>query len=196
MPFSNLVLMRNARKLLGPHWGLGVLMTFIYSLLVGPPVLTIPVLGEIVPLLLSGPLLLGFSFFALSAIRKQLTHLNQLFDGFQSFFKCFLAYLCISILTLVGFFFFIIPGIIIFTGFSMTFFIMADRSELSFSECMHESWIMTDGHRLKYFGLCLRFIPWYILGFLCLGVGVFIIFPWNYTCNALFYEELKKSRTN
>ena len=196
MPFSNLVLMRNARRLLAPHWGLGVLITFIYTLLIGPPSLVLPVYGEIVPFLLAGPLSLGFSLFVLSIIREQSTHLNQLFEGFQTFLKSFLAYLCISILTVVGFVFLIIPGIIVFTGFSMTFFVMADRPELSFSECMHESWTMTDGYRLKYFGLCLRFIPWYFLGFLCLGIGILIIVPWNYTSNAMFYEELKNNRTN
>ena len=37
MPFSNLQLMRDARRDLAPHWGLGVLVAFVYNLIMGIP---------------------------------------------------------------------------------------------------------------------------------------------------------------
>jgi len=38
----------------------------------------------------------------------------------------------------------------------------------------------------------LRFIPWYLLGLLCLIVGVFAVIPWHNSTLALYYEDLKK----
>ena len=37
MPFSNLTLMRETRDILGPHWGLGVLVSFVFILIGEPP---------------------------------------------------------------------------------------------------------------------------------------------------------------
>ena len=117
MPFSNLTLMRETRDILGPHWGLGVLVSFVFVLIVGAPSGVFPGTGELVPLLLSGPLSLGFALFSLSVVRKDRPHFNQLFEGFQGFVKSFLAYLCMMILIAVGFVLLIIPGIY----FSSTF---------------------------------------------------------------------------
>ena len=70
MPFSNLTLMRETRNILGPHWGLGVLVSFVFVLIVGVPSGVFPGTGELVPLLLSGPLSLGFALFSLSVVRE------------------------------------------------------------------------------------------------------------------------------
>ena len=69
----------------------------------------------------------------------------------------------LSWLVIVGFVLLIIPGIIVGLALSMTFIVMADRPELSFSECLNESWNLTSGYRFKLLGLNLRFIPWYLL---------------------------------
>ena len=196
MPFSNLTLMRETRDIFGPHWGLGVLVSFVFVLIVGAPSGVFPGTGELVPLLLSGPLSLGFALFSLSVVRGDHPHFNQLFEGFQGFVKSFLAYLCMMILIGVGFVLLIIPGIYIWLALSMTFLVMADRPELSFSECLNESWKITDGYKLKFLGLTIRFIPWYILGILCLGVGVLLVIPWHQATIARFYEEIKTARTN
>ena len=89
MPFSNLTLMRETRNILGPHWGLGVLVSFVFVLIVGVPSGVFPGTGELVPLLLSGPLSLGFALFSLSVVRGDRPHFNQLFEGFQGFVKSF-----------------------------------------------------------------------------------------------------------
>lgn len=193
MSFSNLTLMRETRQLLSPYWGLGVLVAFVYSLIVGAPGAITPIIGDLVSFCLSGPLTLGFVFFSFAITREGSPKLSQLFDGFQFFGKSFLAYLCYLILIVVGLFLLIVPGIIASLGFSMTFFIMADQPELSFSECMEASWKMTKGYRLKYLGLNIRFIPWYLLGLLCLGIGVLLVIPWHQVTLAKFYEEIKNS---
>lgn len=192
--FSNLQLMKESRHKLSPHAGLAVLVSFIYVLL-----LTFVSIFEnedlgLFSLLISGPLGLGMTLFSLTIHRQEDPQLNQLFEGFQSFLKSFLAYLSLVILIILGILFFIIPGIIISLGFSMTFYVMAERPELSFIECMGESWNLMQGYKLKFLGLWLRFVPWYILGFLCFGVGVLLVIPWNYVAIAAFYEAINKDK--
>lgn len=196
MPFSNLQLMRESRKDLAPHWGLGVLVAFVYILIVGIPSNIFPDGEGLVSLLLAGPLSVGFAYFSFSIIRGETPHFFQLFDGFKVFGKSFLANLCYTILVFVGLVLLIIPGIVVGIALSMTFYIMADRPELSFSECLNESWNLTSGYRFKLLGLSLRFIPWYFLGLLCLGVGVLLVIPWHFVTSARFYEELKAARRN
>lgn len=196
MPFSNLQLMRDSRRDLAPHWGLGVLVAFVYVLIIGVPSSIFPDGEGIVSLVLAGPLAVGVAYFSFAIIRGETPHFFQLFEGFNVFGKSFLANLCYSLLVIVGFVLLIIPGIIVGLALSMTFFVMADRPELSFSECLNESWSLTSGYRFKLLGLNLRFIPWYLLGILCLGVGVLLVIPWYYVTLARFYEELKVARRN
>ncbi|MCH1417002.1 MAG: DUF975 family protein [Flavobacteriaceae bacterium] len=196
MPFSNLQLMRDSRRDLAPQWGLGVLVAFVYVLIIGVPSSIFPDGEGIVSLVLAGPLAVGVAYFSFAVIRGETPHFFQLFEGFNVFGKSFLANLCYSLLVIVGFVLLIIPGIIVGLALSMTFFVMADRPELSFSECLNESWNLTSGYRFKLLGLNLRFIPWYLLGILCLGVGMLLVIPWYYISLARFYEELKVARRN
>lgn len=195
MSFSNLSLMRESRQDLAPYWGLGVLISFVFVLLIGLPSSIFPNLEGVLSLVLSGPLTVGMVYFSFSVLRKDPPYFYQLFEGFQVFGKSFLAYLFYSIFILVGIILFIIPGIVVALGFSMTFYVMVDRPELSFSECLRESWNLTSGYRLKCLGLILRFLPWYLLGLLCLGVGVLVVIPWQYVTFARFYERLKQEKT-
>ena len=45
------------------------------------------------------------------------------------------------------------------------------------------------GKKWKLFCLDLSFIGWYLLGMLCLGVGVLWVDPYHKVSMALFYEE-------
>lgn len=192
MLFSNLQLMKESRQKFTPFAGLAVLVTFIYLLFLGFAALFENENLELISLLISGPLTLGLTIFSRAIYFNDAPHLNQLFEGFQSFLKSFLAYVSIAIIIILGVILLIVPGIIASLGLFMTFYVMADRPELSFLECMSESWNLMHNHKLKLLGLWLRFIPWYILGLLCLGVGVLLVIPWSYTAYAAFYEKLKE----
>ncbi|MGB2086114.1 MAG: DUF975 family protein [Flavobacteriaceae bacterium] len=191
MSFSNLSLMREARSAMAPHWGIGVVVTFVYLIFVGSTTYIFPGLQNLIPFILTGPFTLGFAYFSFAISRGETPEFKQLFEGFQVFVKSFLAYLIYSILCVIGFVLFIIPGFIVVAGFGLTFYVMADHPELSFTECLNESWRLMDGRKLKFIGLTLRFIPWYLLGILCLGVGVLLVIPWHYVAMAKFYEQVK-----
>ena len=81
--------MRDARRDLAPHWGLGVLVAFVYILIVGIPSNIFPDGEGLVTLLLSGPLSVGFAYFLFSIIRGETPHFFQLFEGFNFLEKVF-----------------------------------------------------------------------------------------------------------
>lgn len=86
---------------------------------------------------------------------------------------------------------FFIPGIIKACSYSMTYFIKLDHPEYTANQAITESRNMMRGHKMQYFLLKLSFIGWYILGALCIGVGVLWVDAYAQTATAVFYEELK-----
>lgn len=84
----------------------------------------------------------------------------------------------------------IVPGIIKACSYAMTFFIKNDHPEYSATEAINESKRLMEGNKKRFFLLQLSFVGWYIVGLLCLGVGIFWVQSYVGTANAIFYEEL------
>ena len=162
----------------------------IYGLLVGVPS-ELNVFGELLSFLLAGPLQLGICIYFLNILYDRPFTIGNLVEGFKPLVKVLLIYLIISVATILGFILLIIPGFIIALGFSMTFYLIAENPELSVEEALKESWSLTDGYKGELFELHLRFIPWYILGVICLVVGIFVVMPWHYLTVANYYDYLK-----
>jgi uncharacterized membrane protein len=53
---------------------------------------------------------------------------------------------------------------------------------------------MMEGHKWEYFCLQLSFIGWIFLGVITCCIGLLWVYPYIYTANAEFYEELKRER--
>ena len=187
-------LMRKARTLLEPHWILSIGVCLVCGLMVAIPS-ELNRYGEIVSFLLAGPLQLGLCFFFLNLIKGKETRFELLFEGFKPLVTVLLSYAIITVLTVVGLVLLVIPGIVVALGFSMTYYIIAEDPEISFQAALEQSWKLTDGYKMELLELNLRFIPWYLLGVLCLIVGVLAVIPWHNTTLTLYYEDLKERQT-
>jgi len=187
-------LMRKARTLLEPHWILSIGVCLVCGLMVAIPS-ELNRYGEIVSFLLAGPLQLGLCFFFLNLIKGKETRFELLFEGFKPLMTVLLSYAIITVLTVVGLVLLVIPGIVVALGFSMTYYIIAEDPEISFQAALEQSWKLTDGYKMELLELNLRFIPWYLLGVLCLIVGVLAVIPWHNTTLTLYYEDLKERQT-
>lgn len=188
-----LQLMQKARTLLAPHWVLSIGVCLVYGLAVAVPA-ELNSYGEMLSFLLAGPLQLGLCFFFLNLVRGEETRFEFLFEGFKPLLTVLLSYAIIAALTIVGLILLIVPGIIVALGFSMTYYVIADDPEITFQVALEQSWKLTDGYKMELLVLNLRFIPWYLLGLLCLIVGVFAVIPWHNTTLALYYEHLKEQQ--
>ena len=185
-------LMRKARTLLGPHWILAIGVCLANAVMVAAPA-ELDSYGEIVSLLLAGPLQLGLCFFFLNLVKGKETRFELLFEGFKPLLTVLLAYAIITALTVIGLILLLVPGIVVALGFSMTYYIIAEDPEISFQTALEQSWKLTDGYKMELLELNLRFIPRYLLGLLCFIVGVFAVVPWHNTTLTLYYQYLKEN---
>ena len=202
MSSPNLVHMRNAREKLKNNWSTAFLvgLTLIIPTLISE---SLKAIGSVevggmedislglIPTLVAGPLALGFSIYSLNLFRNGSADYNNIFDGFKSLGKILGVYFLMIVLVILGMILLIIPGIILAFGFSMAYFVMIDKPELGIVDTLKESWKIMKGNKTKLLGLSLRFIPWAILGILCLVVGVIFVLPWMQMSYASFYEEIK-----
>jgi len=72
----------------------------------------------------------------------------------------------------------------------MAFFIMHDDPQVTGTEAIRRSKEMMNGHRWRLFCLDCRFIGWWLLCILSLGIGSLWIMPYHYGARLLFYRDL------
>jgi len=85
----------------------------------------------------------------------------------------------------------IIPGIIKSYAYRMVPYILADNPNIGAEKAIELSNEMTRGHKFDIFVLDLSFIGWYLLGTLALGIGVFLVMPYDNATNAELYLVLR-----
>jgi uncharacterized membrane protein len=86
---------------------------------------------------------------------------------------------------------FIIPGIVKAYAYCLVPYILADNPEIGYDRALKLSMSMTNGYKGEIFVLQLSFIGWYLLGALCLGVGVLFVNPYFGATMAEMYVTLR-----
>ena len=146
--------------------------------------------GLYVGLLLNGPLLGGFSFYALKLIRRQPTRFEDAFAGFTiGFVPLMLASLVSELLTLVGLLLCILPGLYLMVAWGFAYPLIMDR-RLDFWNAMEVSRKVANAH---FFPLCILLVLSCLLnlaGSLLLCVGVVFTLPLTVLAWMYAYEDL------
>jgi uncharacterized membrane protein len=171
------------------HWGISAIITLAFFILGGT--LYIPKIGAIIPILLL-PVSWAYYVIFLRLIRGEEINFGQLFAGFSDQYlrylgTLFLEFLYVALWSLLLF----VPGVIKACSYAMTSYILYDE-ELSYDAAIEKSMVMMEGYKMKYFLMNLYFIGWAILCILTLGIGYLWLTPYIATCNAAFYEDVKK----
>ena len=96
---------------------------------------------------------------------------------------------------MVGFVVFIIPGMIIGLALTMVNFIIADNPDISPFEALKKSYQMMKGFKWKYFCLFFRFVGWFILGVVTIGIGFLWVTPYLSMSAVIFYENISGAST-
>jgi len=175
----------SARSRMKGMLGFMIVSWIIYAVILGAVGWT--VIGA---LLLTGPLSLGLRGVFLKIFRSEEVSYNNLFDGFKSFLGSFLAFLLMSIYTVLWTLLLIVPGIIAALRYSQTYYILKDHPEMDGNSAIQASKKMMEGHKGEYFVLCLSFLGWILLGIVTVGIGFLWIGPYMATTNAAYYEWL------
>lgn len=85
----------------------------------------------------------------------------------------------------------IVPGIIKSFSYAMVPWIMAENPNLKAKRAITISRQMMKGEKWRKFWLDLSFLGWYILGALCLGIGVLFVIPYHKAAIAELYGALR-----
>jgi uncharacterized membrane protein len=191
---NNIIMKKNvelravARKQLRGGWLSAIVMLPVYSIIIGASGFFI-----VGPLILTGPLTLGFMGYYLKKARGESVKLENLFDGFKMFGSSFLLFLLETIFIALWACLLIIPGIVKSFSYSMAFYILRDDPEIGAAEAITRSRKMMDGYKGKLFGLYISFIGWGLLCVLSFGIGFLWLCPYISLSVANFYEDLKQN---
>ena len=195
-------------RLFGYLWFTLVVCCFAFGVMVGIPSAISSVVTRfsfavgtligfplfLVSIVITGPLTYGFSrIFHKAALGEKKIDMRDLFCGFrEELGESFLLGLIRSIYIFLWSLLLIVPGIIKSYSYSMAFFIQQEAKDKTWRTCLDESKMLTDGYKGKLFLMDLSFIGWYLLGLLCLGVGVLWVEVYHTEARAHFYEDLKR----
>lgn len=186
----NAELMSQARALLAGRWGLPIgfcVLLVLLNMAAG----MVPFVGNIVSLIVGGPLALGGVIFFLTLARGGTAELGMLFAGFKNFANALAAYLLMALFILLWALLLIIPGIIASLAYAQTMYLLADNPKMGALGAIRKSKEMMRGYKWKLFCLGLRFLGWSLLCILTLGIGYLWLAPYIYSANARFYDDLQ-----
>lgn len=188
---ENTQIMSEARASLNGKWPLAI-GTFLILLLISMGAALIPLAGQIIGILIAGPLAVGGAYFALNIVRDQVAQTDDLFFSFNNnLSNSILAYLLVVAFALIGFVLLIIPGVIVALALSQTWFILAENPSMDSYDAIMRSKKMMDGYKFKLFKIQLRLLGLGLLCLLTLGIGFLWLIPYQYVVYAKFYEEVK-----
>ena len=174
-------------KIFGQKWLMALVVYLVISAILG----TASSIISISALFLTGPLMFGlYKTFLIAKRTQKEASFDTAFDGFKIYSSTLLLGLMQTIFISLWSLLFVIPGIIKTYSYSMAYYISVDHPEYDWKTCINESRRIMDGNKWKLFCLDLSFIGWYIVGILCLGVGVLWVYPYQYMARAEFYSEL------
>lgn len=136
------------------------------------------------------PLGIGATAFFISLIENTNFEAKDLFKYYHDFVKVIGVTILMSLIVMLGYICFVIPGIILTLSYSLVPIILIKKPELSIVETLKYSREKMQGHKLDAFVLGLSFIGWAILGTLTFGILYIWLFPYMQLTFTKFYLNI------
>ncbi len=172
-------------------WGRFALVTLIYELILG----VCASISNVATLIIGGPFLLGMAGIAFKALDNIEFDVKNLFDGFERFSDALVLYLVNNLFIFLWSLLFVVPGIIKYYEYSMSYYILLENPEMKHQEARRASMKIMDGNKGRLFCLHLSFVGWFILSAFTLGILLLWVVPYMETAQAAFYREICREKT-
>ena len=156
---------------------------------------SLPKVGWLAGLLISGPFYVGVSAFVLRLMRDGDRDWETLLQGFENLGRNAVAFFLLLFWIVLGTLLLIVPGVLWMLSYSQTFFILAEEPGISATDALKRSKEMMRGHRMELVILHLWQFGLFLLSPFTLFIGLIWLIPYCYACWARFYEALKKLPT-
>jgi uncharacterized membrane protein len=147
------------------------------------------VLASCVPVVLHGPLMVGFHIAFMRKMVRGIVEVGDLFKGFSFFVPSLIASILISIFTTIGFLCCIIPGIVVSAMFMFTYLFIVDK-RMDFWPAMQSSHEIVKKNYVGFSLFILATILLNLAGALCLLVGLLITVPITFAAITVAYQEI------
>ena len=151
----------------------------------------IPLVGPIAGALVTPVFGLSLCMIYLTLTKGASTQIGDIFKGFNSMGKAIWLQIITNFFTAMWSLLLVIPGIIKTYSYSMAFYILADKPELTAREALSKSKEMMNGHKLDLFVLHLSFIGWSLLTGITFGLAGIYVVPYINATMANFYNSIK-----
>jgi uncharacterized membrane protein len=177
----------------GANWEHAHAISSVFAIL-GAMAIVLGIIALAYSLLILPVFKYGSHMIFVQAARKIKPDFNYLIVGFkQNYLHIVLAHLLTTALIMMGFFVLIIPGIIIACRLVFVSYLVMDK-KLDPIAAVEESWRMTRGHSWTIFAMGLTSFFIFILGLICLFVGVIPAIMWIGSSFACLYESILRER--
>jgi uncharacterized membrane protein len=134
----------------------------------------------------------GFYSYLLKIVRKEEYNISDIFKYVGKVIPIIAITLLMTIACLAGCVLLVIPGIILYIGFSFVFMLYVDDSTKQPMDYLFDSWDLLKGYKWDYFVFILSFIGWILLTGVTCGIAGIWVIPYYSVSIALYYDELKK----
>ncbi len=188
---KNKIIKDTAKQRLNGYWGVAIGVFFINGLISGVAESFLYILALF---FISSPLAVGNHWFHLAIKRQQSPSIETLFEGFKvNYFRNALTNFLIVLFTMLWSLLLIIPGIIKALAYSMSLFILRDRSDLTALQAITESRRIMNGKKKDLFVLYLSFLPWFIIPIILIFIGIMSIAVGADTVDGVYFSGMASS---
>jgi uncharacterized membrane protein len=147
------------------------------------------VLNAMVPVILQGPLMVGFHIFVIKRMMGQNAEFADLFKGFNFFVPALVASLVISVFTFGASLLCLIPGLVVAAMYKFTYLFIVDK-RMDFWPAMQASHNVVKSDYFGFTMFLLLMVLVNLLGVICCVVGLLITIPISVAAITVAYGEL------
>jgi uncharacterized membrane protein len=124
---------------------------------------------------------------SINFMKGHLVNHNDFFQiDIMQFFNYLAALILCSVSILLGFLFFVIPGIYLMTRFIFVQYFVIDK-KISFDAAIKRSWKITKGNEINLLAFLFAMVIIFVLGFLAFVIGVVVAIPITQLSTAKLY---------
>jgi len=147
--------------------------------------------GTLIGYLFIPAIIVGFCLILIGMTKNIAPQFGDMFRAANLFGRalwlCFIIYVFTTLWSML----LIVPGIIKCISYSMSYFVLAEKPDLTARQALSESKRIMDGNKMSFFVLMLSFIPWMLLCMVTLGIAGIYVAPYISTTIANFYNAIK-----
>ena len=136
------------------------------------------------------PLQIGLNGYMMGFVQNDTFNRDAIFAPYDDTFKIIGASILMSFVIMVGFIFFIIPGIYLAFSYALVPYLLVTNKDLSITVTLELSRKMMNGHKLDLFVLGISFLGWMLLVPCTFGIILIWLYPYMMTATTKFFVDI------